>query len=67
MPAGEDAEASKKTEELLSPVSEIIAEVHGTGTGSINNELIQLKPLTHDYIGILSRRMRKGNHTLVLG
>jgi len=42
MPAGEDAEASKETELLLRPASEIIDEVHGTGAGSINNELIQL-------------------------
>ncbi len=42
MLAGEDAEASKETEEVRSSVSAIIAELHGTGPGSIDNELIQL-------------------------
>jgi len=45
MLAGEDAEASKETEDRMSSVSEIIAEVRGTGAGSINNELIQLNLL----------------------
>jgi hypothetical protein len=45
MLAGEDAEASKETDELPSPVSAIIAELHGTGIGSTTNELIQLNLL----------------------